>query len=205
MANRARNAERYQQFLDAYRESPGNHHWVGKALRCDHRTAARVWAEGWAPEFPPIATVIGREQELARAVRHELTSKTELDAFQDAALARAQEGQLIASARESCLASCRQLAELQPAVEAIVEHLRQAIVLDADQATADESLARLERILKVQREAAQAAGELAALERKVMGAPDTRVEHVHRVELTPEERRHRLRLLQTIEAEGEPA
>lgn len=116
--------------LEAFRRSPGNHCRVAREVGVDPRTAYRMWHSGYE-HIPflkePMAEIIAKEQEEARARLHEMTTRADdlaatlegqrraevkSKAAEDAAQSRVQEGQLIRLARGSTVMMLNTLTQI---------------------------------------------------------------------------------------------
>lgn len=186
--------ELYERLLAAYRENPGNHTAAGRVAGCDRRTARAIWEKGWrkVDSAPPISSLIGDEQEIARAHRveptpavlddhirriekeRELAAQDEKKrAVQDAAQTRVQEGQLIGAMRGILGRNMAAIASMQPGIvelgKAVNDRILQKVrdgKIDEDKAT---SLVR--KVAAAMRDTANSLQAVLESERLYMGEP----------------------------------
>lgn len=111
MGRRALTEDIYDRLLETFRRVGNHPHEVGRAVGVDYRTAVRAWTLGWPKKkLESIQQVIEREQLYARAEiqakvreRQAVEDRKRQEASENAAKARAQEGQMVQLARVSAL------------------------------------------------------------------------------------------------------
>lgn len=111
---------KYESLVNAWREFPTNPTKVAQMANVAYRTAVKAWELGWPKKgMEPIKTLFAREQQQARAaiLARQAAKKAGLlkerdDAIKQAALVRAQEGQMVGLARGSALQAMTVSAQL---------------------------------------------------------------------------------------------
>lgn len=179
--NRVISDEQLDALLEHYRANPphrrADHVAAGKVAGVNWRTAKRAWERGWA-NTEPLRDRVADEQTRARAVlrREDIEAERQLAAterardlelaVEDGAAQTARELAIVRGVQGQALDLLNQLAKLQPAIGQLVARITATAPTDPD-----EALRRLERLVRLTREAGQLAQAAIEMERARVGDP----------------------------------
>ncbi len=186
----------YDALAEAYRDSPGNHTRAGRATGADRRTCRKGWAEGW-PEigFAPISEVINdemlatraklketRSQDLATNEREaeKVVERRDLDARDDAILARTEEARTVRAARHNAMGLLATVQRLLSGAHQLAAKMEREIA-NAD-LTPTQAISLFQTLASTARASNETAKLAIAMERNLLGEPEKIVGHVHMTE-----------------------
>lgn len=216
MSARALPDEALQKLLESFRAAPGNVGHAAKASGVHRDTARRAWEFGFPKRRGwerPMADLVREEQELARARMQELEAEIQvlaaneearrratakMQAANDAAATRVEEGKMIRVAREAAarmLGGLNDLASSMPMLSAKIAESIETFV--TQQQTLD--LGQIQALLNVYkvltagiRQANEAAHAALQMERLLLGEPTAIIGHAHLMDVTQEEAEARI-------------
>lgn len=180
MARRIIDRPLYEKLVEAYRMEPGNHSNAARHGQCDRRMAKRAYEQGWKnqPWAVPIKELLADDTVRARAKRQEMRTREYLEAEdrmlaakKDAADARAQEGKLVAGARQSAIGLVGYSMSLLKGARPLVAQLVMALENVQDVAPT-KAMSMLKEISRLSAQSVSISQEAMRLERLHMGQPE---------------------------------
>lgn len=188
MGRRAITQEFYDSLVEGFARHPGSAAAAARWAKCDPRTARRGWAVGWPHDgFKPVSEAIadrqtaaravlseraGDEREAARDAAHDLTIRARTDAAKE----RAQEGQIVRTAKHNALAVASTAAILAKRGFKLAQDLTDE---ELGALTVMQRLKALRDIAEFNRAVALTSEQAIKLERLVLGEPTNIEEHRH--------------------------
>lgn len=192
MSQRRITREFYDALVEAYREQPSNHSNAATHAVCDRRTARRGWEIGWSngrnplPWAGPISQLIAEEQTIARArvlderkramepvVDGELQTHYDREkAAQDAIDARKQEAQMIRLVRADVTSELASVARMLPGIQKWAQSAAEQLMAKNPD-NPREAVKLMESLARVTDNLSGAADRCMAMERRLLGEPES--------------------------------
>jgi len=183
--------DKWNQILDVFRQAPKDYAQVVKTCGVSRETAKKAWEYGWPDrDWPPIKLIMKDEGLLARAERAKKEqaralidreamlaeqakkeAEARLQARQDAIMARAQEGKMVALSRGNTIALQAAAARLMKIAVESARELEEDIKAKRLQMTPKEKVKFVTSVAYLNESIVRAAKINIEMERQLLGEP----------------------------------